>query len=188
MPRSPRELPMPATAVEHQFNFCPRCAAENTSIGAVPFRCVECGFADFFGPVAAVGGLIINEKNEVLLVRRARNPGKGKWGLPGGFVDRGESVEQALVREIVEETKLVVTRAEYLMTHPNQYNYGGVVAPVIDLFYVCHVDAHQDLELAPEELEHFEWTRPRAKHLENMAFHSNRLAIEFWMTQSASEV
>ena len=123
-----------------------------------------------------------------MLVRRARDPGKGKWGLPGGFVDRDESVEQALVREILEETKLVVTRTEYLMTHPNQYNYGGVIAPVIDLFYVCHADAHCDLELAPEELEHFEWTRPRAEHLENMAFHSNRVAIEFWMSGQDSNV
>lgn len=131
--------------------------------------------------MAAVGGLVTNAAGKLLLVRRARDPGKGKWGLPGGFVDRGESVEQALEREILEETQLVVTNSKYLMTHPNSYNYQGVVAPVIDLFYTCRVESLGDLELAKEELEHFEWTDPTPDHLNNMAFDSNRIAIEFWM-------
>ncbi len=85
--------------IESFFKFCPNCATENPDLGAVPFHCSECGYAQFFGPVAAVGGLIGNDQNQLLLVRRVRNPGKGKWGLPGGFVDRDESIEQALARE-----------------------------------------------------------------------------------------
>lgn len=173
-----------AEPIENHFKHCPRCGCQQVAAGNVPFRCNQCDFADFFGPVAAVGGLVINAENELLLVRRARDPGKGKWGLPGGFVDREESIEEALAREILEETRLHVVRADYLMSRPNQYNYRGIVSPVIDLFYVCQVDADDSLQLAADELEAYEWTHPEARHLDNMAFHSNRLAIEHWLSLS----
>lgn len=171
--------------IEFHYRFCPGCGASNPSPGQVPFKCPDCGFANFFGPVAAVGGLITNEAGELLLVRRARDPGKGLWGLPGGFVDRGESIEQALIREILEETQLTVTDIRYLTSSPNTYRYQGIIAPVIDLFYVCRVASAGELSLAVDELEHYEWMNPESRHLEHMAFASNRLAIEHWLREVA---
>ena len=118
---------MDSIAIEKACRFCPRCGHQAEVDGCVPFRCSNCGFANFYGPVAAVGGLVINEQRELLLVRRAREPGKGKWGLPGGFVDRDETIEQALSREVLEETNLRVSHARYLTSFPNLYEYGGVV-------------------------------------------------------------
>lgn len=168
-------------AIEEAYLYCPRCGGPTTEKGSVPFRCGDCGFSIFFGPVAAVGGLIVDELGRLLLVRRARNPGKGKWGLPGGFVDRGETIEQALAREVVEETQLRLKTTELMVTFPNQYDYQGVVAPVIDLFYVCRAVDPNAIHLEPTELDHFEWAIPTEKHLADMAFVSNRRAIEFWM-------
>jgi len=54
-------------------------------------------------PILGVGGIIFNG-NRVLLARRNQEPGKGQWSLPGGMVELGETLEQALVREIREET------------------------------------------------------------------------------------
>lgn len=122
----------------------------------------------------------------MLFIRRARNPGKGKWGLPGGFVDAGETGEAAVVREVNEEIGLEVTSTTYLMTYPNQYDYRGVVADVIDLFYLADVVTREGISLAEEEVDHFEWAHPDEAHLTNMAFHSNRLAIEHWMQQRRS--
>ncbi len=167
--------------VEEAYKFCPSCAAANPENGRIPFRCQACGFAAFFGPVAAVGGLIINPSGLLLMVRRAREPGRGKWGLPGGFVDRGETVEHALKREVLEETGLRTHAAEYLMSYPNHYHYHGVIAPVIDFFFLCKVDAAQKIKIATDELEHFEWAEPNETHLANMAFESNRHAIERWL-------
>lgn len=172
---------MKEQTVEFAFKFCPRCSAKNPRLGTAPFRCTDCGFVHFFGPVAAVGGLLVNAQGQLLLVRRARDPGKGKWGLPGGFVDQGESIEAALRREIDEETNLRVDNFVYLMSSPNQYNYRGITAPVIDVFYRCRVEAPELLSLAPDELDHHEWVRPTSEHLENMAFRSNRIAIERWL-------
>ncbi|TWT98651.1 NUDIX hydrolase [Stieleria varia] len=167
--------------IESAFQFCPRCGEANQSPASIPFRCAACGMTLFFGPVAAVGGLIVNEKGELLLVRRARNPGKGRWGLPGGFVDRGETIEQALQREVIEETQLRLVEQILLVTFPNSYDYHGVVSPVIDLFYLCRIDNDAEIKLARDELDHFVWTIPTAGHLDNMAFESNRRAIEYWL-------
>jgi ADP-ribose pyrophosphatase len=167
--------------IEQAFHHCPRCANRHPEPGKIPFRCPECDFTLFFGPVAAVGGLIVDDEQRLLLVRRARDPGKGKWGLPGGFVDRGETIEEALLREIEEETALKISELDLLVTFPNRYNYRGVVSPVIDLFYVCQARRTDNIQLEPAELDEFCWATPTTKHLETMAFPSNRRAIEYWI-------
>jgi len=58
-------------------------------------------------PIAAVGALVL-EGDCVLLVRRGREPLKGEWSLPGGAVELGETLEQAVCREVLEETGLRV--------------------------------------------------------------------------------
>ena len=171
-------------SIEHFYQYCPKCGAKADAEAAIPFRCTLCGFSQFFGPVAAVGALVTNDSNELLLVRRAREPGKGKWGLPGGFVDRGESIEDAMRREVREETTLELEDACYLMSHPNDYNYQGIVSPVIDLFYTARAIAHESVRLAIDELDLHIWVRPTPEHLSNMAFHSNRLAVECWLQKT----
>ncbi|MCA1839536.1 MAG: NUDIX hydrolase [Actinobacteria bacterium] len=61
------------------------------------------------GPAATVGvGAVICEQSKVLLILRGRDPYLGHWSLPGGGLEFGETVEQAIVREVREETNLVV--------------------------------------------------------------------------------
>lgn len=174
---------MDSKSIEKACRFCPRCGNEAAAAdeGSVPFCCTQCGFANFFGPVAAVGGLVTNEQGQLLLVRRAREPGKGKWGLPGGFVDRNETIEQALSREVLEETNLSVSEAKYLTSFPNLYDYAGVISPVIDLFYLCRVVDQAAIRLLDGELDSFLWVQPTEQHLNQMAFPSNRRAIEHWL-------
>ena len=58
-------------------------------------------------PVVGVGAVIICD-SKILLERRKNEPGKGKWSIPGGLVELGESVEETVIREVVEETSLEV--------------------------------------------------------------------------------
>lgn len=171
--------------IEDAFRHCPRCGVKSDRPGQVPFRCSECDYTQFFGPVAAVGGLIVNEHEQLLLVRRSRNPGKGQWGLPGGFVDRGETIEQALAREVVEETNLELLDHQLLTTFPNQYDYRGVITQVIDLFYVCRASDPESVQLEPDELDDYTWAEPDRVPLNNLAFVSNRKAIEYWIGSRA---
>lgn len=59
-------------------------------------------------PSITVDAIILNEKKEILLIKRKNDPFKDRWALPGGFVEYGERVEEAVVREVKEETGLDV--------------------------------------------------------------------------------
>lgn len=170
--------------IERAFTFCPNCGTSRPDHSS-PFRCEKCEYANYFGPVMAVGALVENTDGQLLLVRRARDPGKGKWGLPGGFVDQGESAEQATAREILEETGLVIRSFDYMYSAPNWYDYQGFISPVVDLFFRCTVETNDGIQLAEDELEHAEWAIPADSHLDNMAFESNREALEFWLDRHA---
>src|SRR3569623_1931471 len=61
------------------------------------------------GTIACVGGLAYDEAGRLLLVQRANEPGRGLWSVPGGRVEPGEDDAAALVREMHEETGLLVT-------------------------------------------------------------------------------
>jgi ADP-ribose pyrophosphatase YjhB (NUDIX family) len=64
-------------------------------------------------PVLGVGALIICD-GKLLLEKRKNEPGKGKWSIPGGLVELGENVEQTVIREVMEETGLVVEEPEHI--------------------------------------------------------------------------
>ena len=88
--------------------FCASCASslETRDVAGVPRPvCPNCGRTVFYDPkVAAV--CVIARDGKVLMIRRATDLGYGLWSMPGGFVDRGEVVEQAAAREAWEETGL----------------------------------------------------------------------------------
>jgi 8-oxo-dGTP diphosphatase len=94
------------------FRFCPCCGAPLESRvlrGGEPPRlvCASCGFVFFLDPKVATG-VIFSYDGGILLVQRAINPSYGKWVFPGGYVDRGETLEAAALREVLEESGLSV--------------------------------------------------------------------------------
>jgi len=92
------------------YVYCPRCAAplaDGIKFGRPRRFCRYCGFIHFADPKVAVAGLV-SDGARVLLVRRAAVPRIGFWALPAGYMDSDELPEAAAVREIAEETGLIV--------------------------------------------------------------------------------
>lgn len=88
------------------FNYCPSCATELQYIVLEGYRrkkCPNCGFIHWGDYSLGVGGVIL-KNNKGLLIQRAHEPGRGKWTIPGGFVNSDEKISEAIVREIQEET------------------------------------------------------------------------------------
>lgn len=91
-------------------HFCPRCGAGLVlarQFGRERPVCPRCGWIFFPDPKVA-SAVLVEERGQVLLVRRANDPARGLWTLPAGFVDAGEDPAQAAARECLEETGLEV--------------------------------------------------------------------------------
>jgi ADP-ribose pyrophosphatase YjhB (NUDIX family) len=126
----------------HVYQHCPRCGGSRVSVKPPQaIDCADCGLCLYVNPAAAVAVILLDRADCVLLTRRANEPAKGKLGFPGGFVDLGESGEQALCREIVEEVGLEVRELQFLCSYPNRYAFAGVIYPTLDLFFVARVDS-----------------------------------------------
>lgn len=124
-----------------KFKYCPACGSQKFAISSEKSRrCEDCGFEFFLNPSAAVAAFIVNERNELLVVVRAKEPARGTFDLPGGFTDLGETVGEAVVREVMEETSLTVGKMDYLFSIPNTYVYSNFAIPTMDLFFRCTVD------------------------------------------------
>jgi ADP-ribose pyrophosphatase YjhB (NUDIX family) len=175
------------------FTHCPRCgapAAAPTPAGK-PFACAACGFRFYFNAACAVFGLLEEDgAGRVLFLRREKDPGAGKRGFPGGFVDLGESAEEALRREAFEETGLRVDGpVEYLASHANPYHYGGVTYPVLDLAFVVRVSgavAAAPLTLQTAEVRGAEWLDPRTVSPDEIAFGSQASALRLYLERRSA--
>ena len=160
-----------------QFQFCPRCGrAQKERPPDKCFRCDACEFQYYFNPAIAVAAFIVDADGLVLFIRRAKDPGKGKLAVPGGFVDAGETAEGALRREILEEVNLELTSLEFLASFPNQYHYKGVTYPVVDLFFVGRTDSTHSTA-ALDGVASCAWLDPAPIDLDEIAFPSMRAAL-----------
>jgi len=121
-----------------KFQFCPACGSpffiKNNEKSK---RCQQCDFVFYMNASAAVAAFILNEKNELLVCKRKKEPAKGTWDLPGGFVDNNETAEAAVKRELTEELHAETIQVKYLFSEPNEYEYSDLMVPTLDLFFLC---------------------------------------------------
>ena len=129
-------MPEPSHPLPHRrpspYRFCPTCGGALDSKllkEGDPERlvCRACGYILYLDPKVAVGTIIRLPDSRIVLVRRAIEPGYGLWVFPGGYVDRGEPLDLAAIREAREECGLDV-RLDGLV---NIYSYPGRTPVVI---------------------------------------------------------
>ncbi|MBA4392175.1 MAG: NUDIX hydrolase [Desulfobacca sp.] len=164
----------PTHELNPPFRFCPLCGGKLNIKKIKPNEpdrlvCSRCSFIYYLDPKVAAGTVTLFEK-EIVLVKRGISPGYGKWVIPGGFVDRGETPEEAAVRETLEETNLQVRITSLL----NVYAYTGstviVVAYLADAMGGVPAACDESLEVDFFPFEKIPWSE--------LAFPSTRDALK----------
>jgi 8-oxo-dGTP diphosphatase len=159
--------------------FCQRCGGE-TSDQDVDGRsrpvCAACGFVVYLDPKLAVA-VVIERNGAILLGRRGPNSREpGRWSFPAGFVDRGEPVEHAAVREVLEETGLAIEIGPLL----GLFSRRGET--VVLAAYAATAVAGEPV--AGDDLERLDWFEP--DDLPDLAFPHDPEIIAAWREQTVS--
>lgn len=140
----------------HLFRYCPKCGSPQFEINNDKSkRCEACGFVYYFNSCSATVAFILNDKEELLVCRRAKNPAKGTLDLPGGFIDMYETAEEGMAREVKEETGMDVTGMQYLFSLPNLYEYSGFMVHTLDQFFICNIQGSEGLTANDDVAEAF---------------------------------
>jgi 8-oxo-dGTP diphosphatase len=164
-----------------EYRFCPRCggALDRWTVKASePKRlvCQSCAFI-FYQDPKVVAGTVFTLDGGIVLLKRGVEPAFGQWVFPSGYVDRGESVQDAAIRETKEESQLDVRLNSLL----NVYSYPR--SPNVIVVYVAEVIGGE-LAAADESTEAGIFS-PKEVPWQELAFDSTRDAlkdyIKFWL-------
>ena len=171
--------------MENKFNFCPNCGCKNIqNIDMRCWRCAECGFVLYNNVAAAVAVIVLDKSGSVLFEVRAKEPKQGMLCLPGGFVEPGETPEQACIRECHEELGFEPVELKYMAGFPNTYDYKDIRYKTCDMFFTAVLPDDAEFNLQKTEVaqvqKHFIRNLQDLSELP-LAFDSARNALEFWV-------
>jgi ADP-ribose pyrophosphatase YjhB (NUDIX family) len=171
----------------NRFNHCPACGSTRFSVyDEKSKKCADCRFIYYFNPSAAVACFIRNHSGEYLFVRRAKEPAKGTLDLPGGFVDLHESAEEAVRREVREETNLQIADLRYLFSLPNIYPYAGFRVHTVDLFFECLIPDFNEA-IAADDADSIVIRKPERICPEDFGLTSIRQTVKRQMIRDGNE-
>ena len=165
------------------MRYCPHCThplEERLAFDRLRNVCTACGFVHFRAPKVGVS-LLVEHEERILLIRRAVDPGRGKWSLPSGFIEWDESPEAAAARECAEETGLILCDLELLDVSHYTDDFRG---PGISLFYRGRV-ACGVLLPGDDATEARFFSRADLPPATEIAFQGHRLWLESWLHRNA---
>lgn len=167
------------------FRHCPCCGSTRFAVSDHRSkRCADCGFVFYLNAAAATAAIIRNQRGELLVVRRACQPGKGLLTIPGGFVEHDESIEAGCLREVQEEVGVSGRIVRFLFSLPNQYLFSGFTVPTIDSFFEVEIDDPAAV-VAGDDAEAAFWVAPSDLDLSVFAMASVREGLARWMAAEA---
>jgi ADP-ribose pyrophosphatase YjhB (NUDIX family) len=146
---------MKAPRLHLEMNYCHRCGAELTvqNLSHI-FRC-ENGHTIYANASPAVAVLLFDRAGKVLIMARAQEPGVGRLTVPGGFCNGAESIEDGLVREVFEETKIprdAYGELRFMCSGLDSYSEDGETTPVSAVMFQAKLRTDAIPELDAENV------------------------------------
>lgn len=167
------------------WSHCPKCKSD-LAVGPVAgedcdrLHCGMCGLVLYDNP-APTSCAVIVRNGELMLTLRAIEPHEGDWDLPGGYIEVGEHPEEALVREMREETGLEVEITGMLGIFLDTYGDGGT-----DTLNICYEAGITGGNEAPaSDVTAIGWFAPDEIPA-NLAFRNTREALDAWLAKRRS--
>ena len=180
------------------FSYCPVCGTRGFEVengfqpgvdGHNRFFCSSCSFKFYINSSIGVAAIIIKNDDELLMVRRMKEPRKGTLDLPGGFAAPGERAEDAVRREVMEEVNLILSECTpWETSYCNEYVYGGITYFTNDIIYTCEVSDWDALFVnEPDEVEPV-FLKLREIDIDEIGFISIREAVADLLKQNMKTV
>jgi ADP-ribose pyrophosphatase YjhB (NUDIX family) len=143
--------------------------------------CTTCHYKYYHNCSGATAG-IITKGNQLLVIKRKYDPGKDMYGVPGGFVDYDETLEQGFVREIKEELNVTLTSYQYYASYPNRYVYKDVLYHTIDAYFTAEID--DSVTITPgDDAAAYEWIDLTAVDINVFAFESAKQIVKQYLAK-----
>ncbi len=175
----------PPEWITASLRHCTRCGTRLV-FGPIPgeererLACPACGLVAYVNPRLVATALPITDGGEVVLLKRGIEPGRGLWAQPGGFLEVDESVAEAVIRETLEETGLVVRPAQIVGL------YSRLEAAVVIVVYEAPIVGGQ-IRRTPEALD-VRAFRPDALPWRELAFNTTYWGLRDWLGRRHPEV
>ena len=136
--------------------------------------CLDCGFIHYLNPRPVAGTIPVRDDGAILLARRAIEPRLGSWVFPGGYMDLGETAEEAAARETLEEACLEVEDLKLVGVYTRQGP--GVVVIVYEARALGPGEAG-------DECSEIRWFAPSEIPWDELAFDSTESALRDWIAR-----
>jgi ADP-ribose pyrophosphatase YjhB (NUDIX family) len=161
------------------LNYCVRCGARLV-LGSVPddhrdrHSCASCGYIAYLNPRIVVTTIPVTQSGELVLLRRAIEPGLGLWAQPGGYLEADETAIQGARRETLEETGLVVEPTTIVGI------YSRPQAAIVVVAYEARI-VGGEMTTTPEALE-VRVVAPDEIPWPEIAFNTTTWALRDWLS------
>jgi len=163
---------------------CPSCGGP-LQIEGHSAECRECGLTVYANPAPTASALILDSRGRVLLSRRAGDPGKGMWDIPGGFIEEGEGPLETLRREMKEETGLEIEPTEFLGGFVDRYGDGGIYT--LNLYWTARIVSGEPSPA--DDVADLRWFGPdELPAQDEFAFTNSVEVLELWRGRVRSAV
>jgi ADP-ribose pyrophosphatase YjhB (NUDIX family) len=160
------------------WRWCPRCREELRGDES-RVECPACGFVSYASSKVTAGALVIDDGGRVLLARRAVEPYRGKWDIPGGFLEEGEHPLDGLKRELREETGLEVEPLECLGVWMDIYGGDSTAEATLNFYWTARTLSG---EASPaDDVDDLRWFAPdELPEPDDLAFVNVPLVLADW--------
>jgi ADP-ribose pyrophosphatase YjhB (NUDIX family) len=169
------------------WRWCPRCR-EELDVAKRRASCPWCGFVAYANSAPTANALVVDAEGRVMLARRAIDPYRGFWDIPGGFLEEGEHPLEGVRRELREEAGLEVEPAEFLCATVDRYGDGPSSVWTLNLVWTARLVAGEPA--ANDDVAELGWFAADELPAEDeLAFSSVKDVLRAWVrTRSARAV